>query len=154
VLQAKVPSAAAELRAAIRLAAQDEVQIGKTGLAIQLTEPDAAAVFAHVLPMQGGDLRTQLHPAIVAGVFIGEPPDGQEGAEMLAAAYDLTRAETRVLASLLCGRTLPETAAALGIAASTVNTHLDNIFAKTGVSRQADLVRLGTGLIPPTKQAI
>jgi DNA-binding CsgD family transcriptional regulator len=62
----------------------------------------------------------------------------------------LTPAETRVLASLLAGRTLAETAVTLDIAPSTAKTHLDNIFSKTGVTRQADLMRLGTGLVPPT----
>jgi DNA-binding CsgD family transcriptional regulator len=69
----------------------------------------------------------------------------------MAAAFELTRAETRVLANLLAGRTLVESAATLRIAASTAKTHLDSIFSKTGVSRQADLVRLGTGFVPPTK---
>jgi DNA-binding CsgD family transcriptional regulator/PAS domain-containing protein len=151
VLTAKAPSAAAELRAAVRLAAQDEAGIGKTGLAIPLTEFDQPPVFAHVLPLTGSDLRTRLQPEAVAAVFIGAPPDGQDGADVAAAAYDLTPAETRVLASLLGGGTLAETAATLGIAPATAKTHLDHIFAKTGVTRQADLMRLGTGLVPPTR---
>jgi hypothetical protein len=39
----------------------------------------------------------------------------------------------------------------VGIAGTTAKTHLENIFSKTGVSRQSDLMRLGTGLIPPTR---
>jgi DNA-binding CsgD family transcriptional regulator len=85
----------------------------------------------------------------VAAVFIGAPPDDQDGAAATATAYGLTPAETRVLASLLAGRTLAETAAALGVAQGTAKTHLDNIFGKTGVTRQADLMRLATGLVPP-----
>jgi DNA-binding CsgD family transcriptional regulator/PAS domain-containing protein len=150
-LRAKAASAAAELRCAIGLAAQDEAQVGKIGLAIRVTEPEAPAVFAHVLPLTGGDLRTRLQPAAVAAVFIGAPPDEQDGADATAAAFGLTPAETRVLASLLAGRTLAETATTLGIAATTAKTHLDNIFSKTAVTRQADLMRLGTGLVPPTK---
>jgi DNA-binding CsgD family transcriptional regulator/PAS domain-containing protein len=150
ILKASAASAASELRTAIALAAQDEARIGKTGLAIRLNEPDVPPVFAHVLPLTGSELRTRLQPEAVAAVFIGAPPDGQDGADVTAAAYGLTPAETRVLASLLAGRTLAETATALGIAAATAKTHLDNIFAKTGVTRQADLMRLGIGLVPPT----
>jgi DNA-binding CsgD family transcriptional regulator/PAS domain-containing protein len=150
-LQATTPSAAAELRAAIKLAAEDETEIGKTGLAIRLTGLDAPPVLAHVLPMTGGDLRTRLQPATVAAVFIGGPPDEQDAATAIAATYGLTPAETRVLASLLAGRTLAETAAALGIAATTARSHLDHIFAKTGVFRQAELMRLGARVAPPTK---
>jgi DNA-binding CsgD family transcriptional regulator/PAS domain-containing protein len=150
-LRPTAPSAAAELRAAIRLAARDEAAIGKTGLAICLTEPDAAPVFAHVLPMTGGEFRARLQPKAVAAVFVGALPNEQDGATTVAAAFGLTPAETRVLASLVAGRTLAETATTLGIAIATAKTHLERIFLKTGVTRQADLMRLTTGLISPTR---
>ncbi|MPZ58097.1 MAG: PAS domain-containing protein [Rhizobiales bacterium] len=151
VLAAKAPAAAAELSAAIALAAQDETGIGKTGLAIRLTDGAMPPVFAHVMPLTGSDLRTRLKPSAAAAVFISATPDEQDAAAATALAFGLTPAETRVLASLLAGRTLAETAAALDIAASTAKTHLDHIFWKTGVTRQADLMRLGTGLVPPTR---
>jgi DNA-binding CsgD family transcriptional regulator len=44
---------------------------------------------------------------------------------------------------------VPETAATLGIAETTVKTHLHRVFAKTGVSRQADLVKLAAGFSNP-----
>jgi DNA-binding CsgD family transcriptional regulator len=44
---------------------------------------------------------------------------------------------------------VPEVAAALGIAASTVKTHLDRLFGKTGATRQADLVKLVAGYAMP-----
>ena len=124
ILCAKAPSAVKELRSAIRLAAKDEVGIGKTGLAIRLTEPGLPPIFAHVLPMTGSDLRTRLQPDAVAAVFVGVAPDEQDGAETVAAAFGLTPAETWVLASLLAGRTLAKTAPALGIAATTAKMHL------------------------------
>ena len=68
----------------------------------------------------------------------------------MAAAFGLTPAETKVLPSLFAGRMLAKTAATLGIAGSTAKTHLEHIFLKTGVTRQADLMRLWTGLISPT----
>jgi DNA-binding CsgD family transcriptional regulator len=149
-LYAPIPSAASELRSALALAAGNEVGIGKTGLAIRLTDPDAPPVFAHVLPLTASDFRTRLQPAAVAAVFIGAPPDAQHGADAVAAAFGLTLAETKVLASLLAGRTLNETAATLGITRPTAKTYLEHIFLKTGVTRQAELMRLWTGLISPT----
>ena len=151
VLQATTPSAASELRSALALAAGNEAGIDKTGLAIRLTEPDVPPIFAHVLPLTGSDFRTRLQPAAVAAVFIGAPPDAQDGADAMAAAFGLTPAETKVLASLFGGRTLNETAAALGITRPTAKTHLEHIFLKTGVTRQAELMRLWTGLISPTE---
>jgi len=153
ILQATAPSAASELRAALALAARNEASIGKTGLAIRLTEPSMPPIFAHVLPLTGSDFRTRLQPAAVAAVFIGAPADEQDGADAVAAAFGLTPAETRVLASLFAGRTLAETAATLGIAATTAKTHLEHIFLKTGVTRQAELMRLWTGLISPTSSS-
>jgi DNA-binding CsgD family transcriptional regulator/PAS domain-containing protein len=150
ILQAAAPSAAYELLSALALAARNEAGIGNSALAIRLTGPDASPIFAHVLPLTGSDLRTRLQPTAVAAVFIGVPPHAQEGADAAAAAFGLTQAETRVLACLFAGRTLAESAANLGIAATTAKTHLEHIFLKTGVTRQADLMRLWPGLISPT----
>jgi DNA-binding CsgD family transcriptional regulator len=149
ILQASFSPAASELRAALASAARDEAGISRTGLAIRLTAPDVRPVFAHVLPLTGSDFRARLQAAAVAAVFIGTPVDAQDGADIAAAAFGLTPAETRVLASLLAGRTLAGTATALGITRYTANTHLDHIFMKTGVTRQADLIRLAIELISP-----
>jgi DNA-binding CsgD family transcriptional regulator/PAS domain-containing protein len=152
ILQASLPSAAQELRAALALAG-NEAGIGRTGLAIRLTAPDSdlPLALAHVLPLTGSDFRTRLQPAAVAAVFIGAPVDAQDSAGMAAAAFGLTPAETRVLASLLAGLPLAETATALGITRDTAKNHLNRIFQKTGVTRQADLMRLAMGLIPPAE---
>jgi DNA-binding CsgD family transcriptional regulator len=44
---------------------------------------------------------------------------------------------------------VPEVAAALGVAATTIETHLDRLFDKTGARRQADLVKLVAGFSTP-----
>jgi DNA-binding CsgD family transcriptional regulator len=82
-------------------------------------------------------------------VFIGAAQDEAEAAEAMASAYGLTPAETRLLESLLAGHTLAETATTLGIAMTTAKTHLDNIFQKTGVNRQAELMRLAARAASP-----
>ncbi|PSJ64015.1 helix-turn-helix transcriptional regulator [Pseudaminobacter soli (ex Li et al. 2025)] len=150
VLSTREPAASRELRKAIGLAARDETRIGRTGLAISLSQMNSPPVFAHVLPMTGSDMRAHLQPAAVAAVFVGAGPSERDTAEILAAAYGLTPSETRVLANLLIGRTLGETAADLRIAVTTARSHLDNIFAKTGVSRQTELIRLAAQVAPPT----
>lgn len=150
---AKAPSAAKELRGAIKLATQDEASIGKTGLAVRLTDAGETPIFAHVLPLTGSDLRTRLQPAAIAAVFIGVSPDNQGTAAAAAAAFGLTPAETRVLASLVGGHSLVKAAAKLGIAPTTAKWHLENVFAKTGVARQADLVGLAKSLEAPTRSS-
>ena len=57
----------------------------------------------------------------------------------------------RVLACLVAGRSLAETASELRVSTSTVRTHLDVIFRKTGVGRQAELMLLVSQLSPPVK---
>ena len=80
---------------------------GKTGLAIRLSEADLPPLFAHVLPLTGSDFRTRLQPAAVAAVFIGTPPDEQDGADAVATVYGLTQAETRVLPACSPGARWP-----------------------------------------------
>lgn len=149
VLLAKSPPANSELRKALAQAAQDEAKIGRAGAAIRLTGEDQPPVFAHVLPLTGGELRSRLQSEAVAAVFIDATPDEQDRAEHVAAAFGLTPAETRVVASLLAGRTLAQTAGEQGVAFTTARTHLSRIFVKTGVSRQADLMRLAMQTMAP-----
>ena len=66
----------------------------------------------------------------------------------LAEAYGLTSAEIRVLIALLKRRTLPEIATEFGVTHRTVKAHLQKLFEKIGVKRQADLVGEVLGLIP------
>src|SRR5260370_21088279 len=96
ILQATAASAASELRCAISLTARNAAGIGKTGLAIRLT--DVPPIFAHVLPLTGSDFRTRLQPTAVAAVFIGPQPDEPDRPDAVAAAFGLTPAETRLLA--------------------------------------------------------
>ena len=151
MLGAQAQAAAKELQTAIRLSARNETRIGKAGIAIRLTEPDAPPVFAHVLPMSGGDRRMRLQPKAVAAVFVPATWDEQDEAATMAATFGLTPAETRVLAGLLAGRTLAEAAAALSVAVTTAKTHLENIFQKTGVNRQVELIALASRVAPPAR---
>jgi DNA-binding CsgD family transcriptional regulator len=62
--------------------------------------------------------------------------------ETLAQQYGLTPAELRVLIALTDFGGVAEVAAALTLSAATVRTHLRHVFEKTGVRRQADLIKL------------
>ena len=50
--------------------------------------------------------------------------------------------ELRVLLAIVEVGGVPEVAEALGIAETTVKTHLHRTYQKTGINRQADLVKL------------
>ncbi|MEX0645831.1 MAG: DNA-binding response regulator [Parvularculaceae bacterium] len=60
----------------------------------------------------------------------------------LAIALNLTPSEARVVFGLAEGSTLSEAARQAGVSVSTARTYLKNVFSKTGVTRQAELVRL------------
>src|SRR5262245_39659606 len=142
VLRAEGGAASIEIGSAIKHAARNESGIGKTGLAVRLTEEDEALVVAHVLPLAGGKVRTCPEAATVAAVFINPKVEDAANARALATTFGLTPAETRVLTRILTGSTVAEAAADLGVAPTTTRTHLYSIFAKTGVSRQSELIRL------------
>lgn len=79
--------------------------------------------------------------------------DGDMGlsAEQLRELFALTPAEIRVALCVFDGLSPREAAAHLGLSFNTVRFHLANVMAKTGVSRQAQLVRLmakATGVLP------
>ena len=81
----------------------------------------------------------------VAAVIIKDPQAAPhasaESRRELTTLYDLTRAEERLLDLILDGRGLFEAAAHLGVSRNTARTHMKRIYAKTGTSRQAELVR-------------
>lgn len=149
-LHAENAAANAEINAAIRFATQNESEIGKTGLAVRLTHEDAAPVVAHVLPLARGDVRTRLDPTAVAAVFINSAGEDQRRVGAVASTFGLTPAETRVLTRVLSGKNVNEAAHDLGVASSTVRSHLDKIFEKTNVARQADLIKLVARIAPAT----
>jgi PAS domain-containing protein len=95
ILRAALGPAAAELGHAIRLAAEEHLEIGKTGLAVRLSGDDATPVLAHVLPLATRDLRDRFERAAVAAVFIRSKDDARDNAELLATTYELTPSETR-----------------------------------------------------------
>jgi DNA-binding CsgD family transcriptional regulator len=142
-LQARRSSANAELRAAIRLASKDESALGRTGLAVRLTQQGEAPVLAHVLPIR----RRSPEINAAAAVFVGGV--STSGADAMAVAYDLTQSETRLVDFLLGGKSMSEAAALLNISQNTAKTHLRHVFVKTGVSRQVDLARLAAKVTSP-----
>jgi len=144
-------AASAEINKAIGLAARDKAAVGKAGIAVRLT--DAASdverpVVAHVLPLAGGEIRSRLDPTAVAAVFINSPLEEASCADTMAQTFKLTPAEARVLVPVLSGKTVVEAAEDIGVAMTTARTHLNNIFAKTGVSRQSELIKLAASVAP------
>ena len=104
----------------------------------------------HVHPIDGWQSDYPLSP-IGALVLIVDPAGGAGiDTAAVASALDLTAMESRVAVLLAQGMTVRQIAAATDRKESTVRSHVKHVFAKHGISRQADLVRLvralaGTG---------
>jgi len=57
--------------------------------------------------------------------------------------------ELRVLLAIVEVGGVPEVAEALGVAATTIKTHLGRVYKKTDTDRQADLVKVVAGFSNP-----
>ncbi|RYE55630.1 MAG: PAS domain-containing protein, partial [Rhizobiaceae bacterium] len=108
---------------------------------------------AHVLPLtSGGRKFSGLGGDAVAALFVQRAefdPPSIPGS--LAAAFDLTPGELRVLLATLRNDKVVEVAEELGVAPTTVKTHLSRIFGKTDTRRQADLFKLVAAFSSPLK---
>jgi DNA-binding CsgD family transcriptional regulator len=125
--------------------------IDREGVALSLKASDGSIHIAHVLPLTC----STKYPAgsgatAVAALFVHKTElDVPAQSETIARQYKLTPTELRVLFELVKAGGVPEIANALGIAHTTVKTHLGKLFAKTGASRQADLIRIVAGYATP-----
>jgi DNA-binding CsgD family transcriptional regulator len=82
-------------------------------------------------------------------VFVNDPervPDPK--ARELEQLLQLTTAEARLAKSLAAGKTLQAFTRESGVSLNTARSHLKQIFGKTGVRRQADLIRLVLTVAP------
>ena len=69
---------------------------------------------------------------------------------MLRTLFKLTQAECRLVVAICAGASLVDAAQSLGITRETAKSYLKHVFAKTGTSRQSELVAMisrlaGTG---------
>ncbi|WP_314945845.1 helix-turn-helix transcriptional regulator [Bradyrhizobium cosmicum] len=125
-------------------------EIGSTGRRrIELvTSADGQHYLLHALPLR----RERNLPRDVAAMVLLV----QKAAMMpslvpdaIASAFRLTPSELRVLMAIVEIGGVPDIAAKLGIAETTVKTHLGRLFEKTGAGRQADLVKIAAGFTAP-----
>jgi DNA-binding CsgD family transcriptional regulator/PAS domain-containing protein len=134
------------------IAPRDEsVPIGREGILVPLRASDGERYIARALPLVP-DMPAGIGSAAEAAtaVFVRKATmDRPLPPEVIAQSYKLTPTEMRVLTALVEVGGVPDVAAALGVAETTVKTHVSRLFAKTGTRRQAELVRLVAGFAMP-----
>ena len=120
------------------------------GSALPLLAHDGERYVAHLLPLtSAARASTGMTYSAVAALFVRKVAMDSPHGELVARAFELTPTELRVMLAIVEVGGVPETAAALGIAETTVKTHLHRVFSKTGASRQADIVKLAAGFSSP-----
>ncbi|MEM1112709.1 MAG: helix-turn-helix transcriptional regulator [Pseudomonadota bacterium] len=130
-------------------AAIDEVihadQQGQAALvrAMRVARGDGRADLGLVVRPPPDTARMEGQAVPAAAVFVSDPELRESASQQtLGDLFDLTPAETRLAISLSRGLSLAEAAETQGISQHTARAQLKAIFAKTGASRQAELVRL------------
>jgi DNA-binding CsgD family transcriptional regulator len=121
----------------------------RSGSGIPTRRRDGSALLIHILPLTGSTVRTGLVQKASAAVFVA-PAHGQPNLpiDALATLYDLTPAEARVMELTTSGLSLNNAALKLGIAPSTVKTHLLRVYVKTGTHRRSELTTLARNISP------
>jgi len=85
--------------------------------------------------VSGGPLLEPRHPALPASELAGA-----QAVNRLRAEFGLTRAEARLALHLAEGASLPSMARVFDVKLTTIRSQLQQVFAKTGTCRQAELV--------------
>ncbi|HWE18686.1 MAG TPA: LuxR family transcriptional regulator [Hyphomicrobiaceae bacterium] len=150
-LAANDASAEKTLHEVFIAAGSGDVAVGTKAIAVPVMKRDGERFVAHVLPLTSGARRragTSYGAAAAlfvhkAALEVASPP------EAIAKTFKLTPSELRVLLAIVEVGGVPEAAEALGVGPGTVKTHLLRVFAKTGTSRQAELVKLVAGFSNP-----
>lgn len=139
------------LREIFAAAGQGDAALGTMGIAVPLIGKDGERYVAHVLPLTSGARRRAGRTyTAAAALFVRKAALVVPSAfEVIGKTFKLTPTELRVLLAIVEVGGAPEVAATLGVAVTTVKTHLGRLFEKTGATRQADLVKLVAGYTMP-----
>ena len=139
------------LREIFAAAGQGDVAVGTKGIAVPLIGNDGERHVAHVLPLtSGARRRAGITYTAAAALFVRKAALASPSPfEVIGKTFKLTPTELRVLLAVVDVGGVPEVAETLGVARTTIRTHLARLFEKTGVTRQADLVKLVAGYVTP-----
>jgi DNA-binding CsgD family transcriptional regulator/PAS domain-containing protein len=145
------PAVNQTLRDVFAAAGQGDAALGVRGIAVPLIGKDGQHYVAHALPLtSGARRRAGVAYNAVAALFVRKAALAMPArSEVIGKAFKLTPTELRVLLAIVEVGGVPEVAAALGVADTTIRTHVGRLFEKTGTARQADLVKLVAGYATP-----
>ena len=122
----------------------DEAESRHSGVTLALPDGENSGSRRHHPAADRGERRNIGGAfAATAAIFVQDPivvPPFP--GEAFAKLYGLTGGELRVLLAMAPGLGVKEAAEMLGIGETTAKTHLQHIYAKTGTSKQTELMHL------------
>lgn len=138
------------LETALAAAADGDVPLGRRGIAVPGKHRDGRPFLAHVMPLAARQIQNGIPMRAVAAVLVADTDDDLRGTiEAASLIYGLTPAEARVFELTIAGRTSDEIGRELSITTSTLKSHTQHLFEKTGLHRRSDLIRLASRLRLP-----
>jgi DNA-binding CsgD family transcriptional regulator len=132
----------------------DEPEIPPAKFALPLRARDGTRYVMHASSLTSAAAASSVPmparmPAAVALFIHRATTETASSPDAIAQAYHLTPTELRVLLAVTEIGGIAEAGAALGIAETTIKTHLGRLFVKTHSRRQADLVKIVAGFASP-----
>lgn len=104
--------------------------------------PGALPLVVHVHPVVRQEPEHPAWPVAALVLLVDPATRAAVDPAVAAAALDLTRMESRVAVLLAQGMSVRQIATAIGRKESTICSHVKHMFAKHGLTRQAELMRL------------
>jgi DNA-binding CsgD family transcriptional regulator len=151
-LRAERPNESNLLASTIREAASTSNGKGlSAGTTVLISRRSRPPLHVLISPIHNSMIPTSKN--IAAGAFINDPLRSQRPArEALHALFGLSPAECRVALLFVDGYSPRQISDILGVTNNTVRSQIRSIFSKTGVKRQAELIRLLLTYSEPTIQ--
>lgn len=152
LLVSPFPDLLRAIELAVHHCSRGEEAIPGAGQGVPLIMAGSATRAVHFLPLSTSGARSSVGDgAVTAVLFSTNSALPSSSAGSLQSTFELTAAEMKVLAAVLAGYSTRATASSLGVAESTVRTHVLHIFEKTSTHCRADLIRLATTLTSPIR---
>lgn len=111
---------------------------------LRARRPSGAGHYGMMIRPTAGSLEADefnVSPAVAVFISVEENSQSPPPVETIRKLFELTHKEAQLALCLANGRSLQEAAGDLGITLNTARAHLRSTFSKTGIDRQARLVR-------------
>jgi DNA-binding CsgD family transcriptional regulator len=111
---------------------------------LRVRRPSGAGHYGMMIRPAAGSIEPEeptVSPAVAVFISVEEATQSPQPVETIRKLFELTHKEAQLALCLANGRSLQEAAGDLGITLNTARAHLRSTFSKTGIDRQARLVR-------------